>query len=72
MRCAHELSADKATWRVIKRASIDAPQQGLFRARSENGWQLESLSYGDTVTFESVHFEAAAEMFYEDVLGSLK
>lgn len=40
--------------------------------RSENGWQLESLSYGDTVTFESVHFEAAAEMFYEDVLSSLK
>lgn len=40
--------------------------------RSANAWQLESLSYGDSVTFESVHFETVAEMFYEDVLGSLK
>jgi hypothetical protein len=28
------------------------------------------LSYGDTVTLESVHYQTDAETFYEDVLSS--
>ncbi len=38
--------------------------------RGEDGWQLESLSYGDTIKLISVDFEAAAETFYEDIIES--
>lgn len=40
--------------------------------RHEEAWRLESLSYGDTVNLESVNYQGEAEMFYEDVLSSLK
>ncbi len=37
--------------------------------RVEDGWQLEPYSYGDRVRFASIHYEAAIEQLYEDVLG---
>ncbi len=40
--------------------------------RHEDAWRLESLSYGDTVTLQSVHYQTDTETFYEDVLSSLK
>lgn len=40
--------------------------------RYKDGWQLESLSYGNIVSLESLNYKAEAEAFYEDVLSSLK
>lgn len=37
--------------------------------RVEDGWQLETYSYGDRVHFTSINYEAAIEQLYEDVLG---
>ena len=37
--------------------------------RLEDGWQLETYSYGDRVRFASIHYEAAIEQLYEDVVG---
>jgi Uma2 family endonuclease len=37
--------------------------------RIEDGWQLETYSYGDRVRFASVSYEAPIEQLYEDVLG---
>lgn len=39
--------------------------------RCEDGWQLESFSYGDTVTLASLNYQTKADTFYEDVLSSL-
>lgn len=36
--------------------------------RIEDGWQLETFSYGDRVRFASINFETAIEQLYEDVL----
>ena len=36
--------------------------------RVEDGWQLETYSYGDRVRFASIHYETAIEQLYEDVL----
>ena len=51
--------------------SQDKVSIDIYR-RYEDFWRLESLSYGDTVTLESVNYQAVAETFYEDVLSSLK
>lgn len=37
--------------------------------RIEDGWQLETYSYGDRVRFISIQYEAAIEQLYEDVLS---
>ena len=37
--------------------------------RIEDGWQLETYSYGDRVRFASIDHEVAIEQLYEDVLG---
>lgn len=37
--------------------------------RIEDGWQIETYSYGDRVRFASIHYEAAIEQLYEDVLS---
>ena len=37
--------------------------------RIEDGWQLETYSYGDRVRLASINYEAPIEQFYEDVLG---
>jgi len=37
--------------------------------RIEDGWQLETYSYGDRVRLASVNYEAAIEQLYEDVLS---
>ena len=39
--------------------------------RIEDGWQLETYSYGDRVRFASMNFETAVEQLYEDVTGYL-
>jgi Uma2 family endonuclease len=49
--------------------SQDKVSIDIYR-RYEDAWRLESLSYGDTVTLESVHYQTDAETFYEDVLSS--
>lgn len=36
--------------------------------RVEDGWQLETYSYGDRVRFTSISYEVAIEQLYEDVL----
>lgn len=36
--------------------------------RVEDGWQLETYSYGDRVRFASIKYEVAIEQLYEDVL----
>lgn len=36
--------------------------------RVEDGWQLETYSYGDRVRFASIKHEATIEQLYEDVL----
>ncbi len=36
--------------------------------RIEDGWQIETYSYGDRVRFTSLNYEAAIEQLYEDVL----
>lgn len=36
--------------------------------RIEDGWQLETYSYGDRVRLTSIQYEAAIEQLYEDVL----
>lgn len=36
--------------------------------RVEDGWQLETYSYGDRVRFTSIGYETAIEQLYEDVL----
>lgn len=51
--------------------SQDKVSIDIYR-RYEDAWRLESLSYGDTVTLESVNYQTDAETFYEDVLSSLK
>ncbi len=51
--------------------SQDKVSIDIYRRR-EDGWQLESLSYGDRVKLVSVDFETDAETFYEDVVGSFK
>ncbi len=40
--------------------------------RCEDGWQLQSLTYGDTVTLTALNYQTRADTFYEDVLSSLK
>lgn len=37
--------------------------------RIEDGWQLETYSYGDRVRLASINYETAIEQLYEDVLG---
>ncbi len=51
--------------------SQDKVSVDIYR-RHEDAWQLESLSYGDTVMLESVQYQTDAETLYEDVLSSLK
>lgn len=36
--------------------------------RTEDGWQLETYSYGDRVRFTSIDYETPIEQLYEDVL----
>ncbi|HLD13893.1 MAG TPA: Uma2 family endonuclease [Burkholderiales bacterium] len=36
--------------------------------RVEDGWQIETYSYGDRVRFASINYEVAIEQLYEDVL----
>lgn len=36
--------------------------------RIEDGWQIETYSYGDLVRFASISYEIAIEQLYEDVL----
>ncbi|MEE9494210.1 MAG: Uma2 family endonuclease [Gammaproteobacteria bacterium] len=49
--------------------SQDKVSIDIYR-RGEDGWQLISLSYGDTVSLVSVDYEADIETFYEDVIES--
>jgi Uma2 family endonuclease len=42
----------------------------IYRRRGD-GWQLESLIYGDRVILESVDYQTDIETFYEEVLSSL-
>lgn len=42
----------------------------IYRRDGEN-WELASLSYGDTIKFESIDFTIDAEAIYEQVIGSL-
>jgi Uma2 family endonuclease len=37
--------------------------------RIDDGWQLETYSYGDRIRFTSIQYEAAIEQVYEDTLG---
>ncbi len=39
--------------------------------RCEDGWQLQSLTYGDSVELASLNYQTKADTFYEDVLSSL-
>ncbi|MDO8706067.1 MAG: Uma2 family endonuclease [Sulfuricaulis sp.] len=39
--------------------------------RIEDGWQIETYSYGDRVRFTSINYEAAIEQLYEDAQGYL-
>ncbi len=39
--------------------------------RLGDDWEIESLSYGDTIRLTSVSLETPVEKFYEDVLGSM-
>ena len=39
--------------------------------RLEDGWQIETYSYGDRVRFASINYETAIEQLYEDTLGYL-
>ena len=50
--------------------SQDKVHVDIYR-RLGDTWQLESLSYGDTVRLVSVSLETPVEKFYEDVLGSM-
>jgi Uma2 family endonuclease len=45
----------------------DKMQVEVYR-RIEDGWQLETYSYGDRVRLASIHFETPIEQLYEDVL----
>lgn len=36
--------------------------------RIEDGWQIETCSYGDRVRFASINYETEIEQLYEDVL----
>ncbi len=38
--------------------------------RDKNEWNIESLSYGDTINLTSVGYTGSVEMFYEDVIGA--
>ena len=51
--------------------SQDKVSIDIYR-RYDDGWQMESLSYGDRIKLESIHYEDDAEAFYEDVLASLQ
>ena len=50
--------------------SQDKVSVDIYR-RGDDGWQLESLTYGDKVKLSSVDFEADVETFYEDIIKSL-
>ena len=44
----------------------------LYRRSSEVDWEVDELTYGDTVRLDTVVFSAHIESFYEDVIGSFK
>jgi Uma2 family endonuclease len=48
--------------------SQDKVSIDIYRRDGEN-WELESLSYGDTIKFESIDLTIDAEAIYEQVLG---
>ena len=50
--------------------SQDKVSVDIYRRENDN-WQLESLSYRDTINLESISYHAAVEKLYEDVLASL-
>ena len=50
--------------------SQDKVSVDIYR-RYDDSWQLESLSYGDTINLESVNYHDAVEKLYQDVLASL-
>ena len=50
--------------------SQDKVHVDIYR-RLDDGWEIESLSYGDTVHLASMSFRAPVEKFYEDVLDSM-
>ena len=50
--------------------SQDKVHVDIYR-RLGDDWEIESLSYGDTVHLASVSLDTAVEMLYEDVLGSM-
>lgn len=50
--------------------SQDKVSVDIYRRDGEN-WELESLSYGDSVKFVSVNLTIDAEAIYEQVLGTL-
>lgn len=50
--------------------SQDKVHVDIYR-RLGDDWEIESLSYGDTLRLGSVSLEAPVEKFYEDVLGSM-
>lgn len=49
--------------------SQDKVSIDIYR-REGKGWELETVSYGDTVKLASVNYKNEAEAFYEDVLGT--
>jgi Uma2 family endonuclease len=50
--------------------SQDKVSVDIYRRKGDS-WELESLSYGDTVNFASIDLTIGAEAIYEQVLGSL-
>ena len=44
----------------------------IYRRSSDDSWEIEDLSYGDTVRLDSAKFTTPIETFYEDVIGNLK
>jgi Uma2 family endonuclease len=44
----------------------------IYRRSSEVDWEVDELTYGDSVHLDSVGLTAPIELFYEDVIGSFK
>ncbi len=51
--------------------SQDKVRLDLYR-RENTEWLIETFSYGDVVTFQSVDYTVPVEQLYEDVLGSVR